>query len=147
MRRLVFVFASLLLAFAPLRASAQQAPPPGIVTQGLDLLTTAGPDAALDAWLKWWPADTRAGAKAQLLGGLTQIQTVTGQARGYDFLGSADWGPHVRRLYFTVLAKDRPFYARFDVYQTSGEWRVLNVTLNTDPAEVFPPGWLMPGHS
>ncbi|MFL5382575.1 MAG: hypothetical protein ACJ8GN_08705 [Longimicrobiaceae bacterium] len=59
MRRLVLAIVSLLLASSPLRASAQQAPPPAIVTQGLDLLRTAGPDAALDAWLKGWPADSR----------------------------------------------------------------------------------------
>ena len=147
MRRLVLAVASLLLAASPMRASAQQAPPPAIVTQGLDLLRTGGSDAALDAWMKGWPTEAAASARAQLLHGLNEVVAQTGTVSGYDYLGSADWGPHVRRLYFTVLGKDQPFYARFDVYLTSGEWRVMNITLHTIPTEVFPPGLLMPGHS
>ena len=147
MRRLVFVIASLLLASSSVRASAQQAPPPAIVTQGLDLLRTSGSGAALDAWLKGWTDDAAASARTQLLRGLNEVVTQTGTVSGYDYLGSADWGPHVRRLYFTVLGKDQPFYARFDAYLTGGEWRVMNVTLHTIPTEVFPPGLLMPGRS
>lgn len=138
----------MLLFLSPARVRAQQgAPPPPIITQGLDALRTSGANAAMDVWLKGWPADAAASAKPPLLGGFEQVQGVTGQVSGYDYLGSADWGPHTRRLYFTILGKDRPFYMRFDVYLTGGGWRVLNVTLNTDPTEVFPPGLLTPGRS
>jgi len=147
MRRLILTVASVLLALGPMRVSAQQAPPPAIVTQGLDLLRTSGTSAALDAWLKGWSDESAVAAKSQLLPVLDEIQRVAGTVSGSDFLGSADWGPHTRRLYFTVLAKNQPFYCRFDVYLAGGEWRVVNVTLHTNPAEVFPPGLLMPGGS
>lgn len=145
MRRLVLMVASLLFALGPARVSAQQAPPPAIITQGLDLLRTSGASAALDAWMKGWTADAAAAARTQLLRGLDEVLAQTGSVSGHDYLGSADWGPHVRRLYFTVLGKDQPFYARFDVYLTGGEWRVMNIALHTIPTEVFPPGLLMPG--
>src|SRR4051812_19869531 len=93
MRRIALAIAPLLLVLGSPRAQAQQVPPPELIVRGLDLLRTSGANAALDVWLKGFPENS-AGARAQLLGGLEQIQGVTGPVSGYDFIGSADWGPH-----------------------------------------------------
>jgi len=143
--RLVVAMAALMLFLSPARVRAQQSAPPPIIVEGLDVLRTTGADAALDVWMKGWPPASAAEGKAQLLRGFTDVEAVTGRVTGYDSVGSADWGPHTRRLYFTLLGKDRPSFLRIDVYQTGGVWKVLNITLNTDAAEVFPPGLLMPG--
>jgi hypothetical protein len=142
-RRLGLALAVVLAMLSPVAVHAQLAPP-AIITEGMDLLRTSGADAALDRWLKGWPPETIPSAKAPLLRAFEQVENVTGAVTGYDFLGTARWGPHTRRLYYTVLAKNRPFYMRFDVYLTGEEWRVLNVTLNTSPEDVFPPGFMMP---
>ncbi|HYH81468.1 MAG TPA: hypothetical protein VEX86_16815, partial [Longimicrobium sp.] len=58
--------------------------------------------------------------------------------------GAAEWGAHARRIYFTLLGRDRPAFLRLDIYQIGSTWRVLNVTIHTDPAQVFTTEMLSP---
>ncbi|HEX8832076.1 MAG TPA: hypothetical protein VF705_12960 [Longimicrobium sp.] len=133
-----------LLMLHPVRAAAQGIVPP-VVTQGLTAYKLRGPEAALEAWMAGWPAETIPPAKERMLGTLKEIETVDGPMVGYDYLGTAEWGAHARRIYFTLLGNDRPAYLRLDVYQSDGTWRVLNVTIHTDPAQVFTTEMLSPG--
>lgn len=142
MPRWFFLAVTMLLVLIPVGAHAQQVPPPPIVIRGLEVLGTSGPSAALDEWLKGWPAD--AALRSQLLRFFEDVQAYAGKAKGYDYLGAAEWGSHTRRLYFTVLGENRPYYVRFDVYLAAGGWSVVNVTMDTDPARVFPPELFIP---
>jgi len=140
-----FAFVALIAAFLslPTCAAAQEIVPP-LVTRGLNAYRYGGPEAALDAWMAGWPAETPE-AKSRMLGTLKEIETVSGPITGYDYLGVAEWGAHTRRIYFTLLGRDRPAFLRLDIYQGGSTWRVLNVTINTDPAQVFTTEMLSPG--
>jgi len=137
------VFLALIAVFLslPVRAAAQDIVPP-LVTRGLNAYRYGGPAAALDEWTAGWPEATSSEVKSQMLGRLKEIETITGPITGHDFLGAAQWGAHTRRIYFTLLGRDRPAFLRLDIYQTGSTWRVLNVTINTDPAQVFTPEML-----
>ena len=142
--KLAGVVLSLALAFGSTRAAAQSVAVPPIIRTGLEAIRTGGVEAALDAWLDGWGAEAASSGKAQLLPTFREIETVCGTFTGYDALGTAAWGPHTLRMYYVLLGKQRPAYLRFDVYQSDGRWRVLNVTINTDPAQVLTPEMLAP---
>jgi hypothetical protein len=136
MRSVFLVLIAGFLSLRPACAAAQELVPP-LVTRGLNAYRYGGPEAALDAWMAGWPDEPSAQAKSQMLATLKEIEAVTGPVTGHDYLGVAEWGAHTRRIYFTLLGRNRPAYLRLDIYQTGSTWRVLNVTINTDPAQVF----------
>jgi len=131
------------LSLHPMRAAAQDIVPP-LVTRGLNAYRYGGSEAALDAWMAGWPDEPSAQAKSQMLATLKEVEAVTGPITGHDYLGAAQWGAHARRIYFTLLGRNRPAYLRLDIYQSGSTWRVLNVTINTDPAQVFTAEMLSP---
>lgn len=136
---LVLIFA--MCAHVPLRAQAL----PPIVTAGLEAYQREGPAAALDAWLQGWSAETQKEAKPRLLGPMQEIVRLAGAPAGFDYLGPAVLGPHTRRVFVVLLHEERPAFLRLDIYQTpAGVWRVLNVTVNTEPGSVFPEEMLVP---
>lgn len=134
-----------LIVIAAAAAPARAQDPPPIIVAGLNAYRTSGPAAALATWFQGWSQEAAAQAKPQLLGVLEQIDAVAGRMNGYDLLGSAHWGPHAQRIYVVVLHEQRSAFYRFDVYLAAAGWRVLNVTVNIDPAQVFPPEFLLPG--
>lgn len=133
---------SLLLLVVPAGAAAQ--PVPELVSRGFAAYETGGYSAALDAWLAGWSPDDVAPVKAGFEPVFQQMEEQAGRYVGPELLGTAGWGEHARRVYALVLYEERPLFARFDLYQVDGQWRVLNITLNTDPERVFPPGLLVP---
>lgn len=133
---------AILLLALPVAASAQ--PVPELVSRGFAAYETGGYSAALDAWLAGWGPDDVAPAKAGFTPVFQQMESQAGHYVGSELLGTVGWGEHARRVYALVLYEERPLFARFDLYQVDGQWRVLNMTLNTDPERVLPPGLLIP---
>jgi hypothetical protein len=119
---------------------------PEIVLQGLQTYQSVGAPAALDVWLRGWSAADATSAKSQLLPLLQQVEEATGARKGHDVIAVVALGTHFRRVYGLLLHEQRPVYLRFDVYRVAQDWRVLNLTFNTDPAQVFPAEMLIPGH-
>jgi hypothetical protein len=117
---------------------------PRIVTEGLDTYVRQGAKPALDAWLRGWSATDDSTARATLAPAFVQLEGVAGKNVGYEVVGCVSWGAHTRRLYVSLLQEKRPVYMRFDAYEPPSGWRVLNITWNLDPGEIFPPGMLTP---
>lgn len=137
----------LLALAAPTVSLGQVALSPAVVVAGLEAYEHSGANAALDQWLKGWaPADDST-ARATLAPSLAQFEATSGKMIGYDLLGTATWGLHACRSYVVIRFEQRPLYARFDAYDGSIGWRVLNVTWHLDPAEVFPVPMLVPNRS
>ncbi len=133
---------TILLLTVPAAAGAQ--PVPELLSRGFAAYETGGYAAALDAWLVGWGPDDVAPIRAGFEPLFQQVEAEAGHYMGSEFLGTVGWGEHARRVYALVLYEERPLFARFDLYQADGVWRVLNLTLNTDPERVFPPGLLVP---
>ena len=133
---------SLLLLASPIAARAQ--PVPELVPRGFAAYETGGYSAALDAWLMGWGADDIPPIKSRFADVFQQMEREAGHYVGHELLGSVLWGEHTRRVYALVMYEERPLFARFDLYQVDGQWRVLNLTVNTDPEQVFPPGLMVP---
>jgi hypothetical protein len=136
MRSAFLALIAAFLSLHPAPAAAQESVPP-LVTRGLNAYRYGGSEAALDAWMAGWPVEAAPEAKSRMLATLKEIEVETGPITGHDYVGAAEWGAHARRLYFTLLGRNRPAYLRLDIYQAGSTWRVLNVTINTDPAQVF----------
>ena len=131
----------LLLCAAPVSA---QSDVPDVVTDGLAAYAGRGVDAALDVWLESWSDEDRAVARPQLRTVFQRFDEQAGPMLGYDHVGFARWGERAGRVYVIMLFENQPIYARFDVYRPTNRWNVVNVTVNTDPAQVFPPELFMP---
>ena len=125
---------------------AQQTEVPPIVTQGLEALRTKGVAAALNIWLAGWNAEEAATARSQLQPVFTRFARGAGRMAGHDFAGTAHWGARTRRIYAVLIYENQPVYARFTVYNTRGGWKVTSLNVNTDVAEIFPPGMFEPGY-
>ena len=144
MRRVHLLLVLIVTIGASVPAQAQDPLPP-IVTAGLEAYRQEGPSAALDVWLQGWAAETQKEAKSRLLGPMEEIVRIAGAPSGFDYLGPAVLGPHTRRVFVVLLHEQRPAFLRLDIYRTAaGEWRVLNVTVNTEPGQVFPEQMLVP---
>lgn len=136
---------SLVLLVVPAVARAQEVP--RVVTSGFQAYQAGDYDAALDAWFAGWDAEDVDPLKPQFQRVFEQMETQSGKYAGFDIVGTVPWGTRAMRVYALVMYQERPLYAFFDVYQSTGEWRVLNITVNTDVAAVFPAGMLVPpGH-
>lgn len=133
---------SMLLLAVPAAARAQEVP--ALLTRGFAAYETGGYSAALDAWLVGWGPDDVTPVKEGFIPVFQQVEDQAGHYVGSEFLGTVMWGEHSRRVYALVLYEERPLYARFDLYQIDGTWRLLNLTVNTDVERVFPPGLTVP---
>jgi hypothetical protein len=133
---------SMLLLAVPVAAKGQEVPE--IVTRGFAAYESGGYSAALDAWLAGWGADDIKSVKGEFIPVFIQMEEQSGAYVGSEVLGTVRWGEHARRVYALVMYEERPLFARFDLYQVGGQWRVLNVTLNTNVEQVFPAGLLAP---
>jgi hypothetical protein len=140
--RLVFYACLMLAGRLPLYGQANG--PPAVLTSGLDAYRANGAAAALDLWLKGWPVSEDSTARATLTASLQQVEGIAGRMTGYDVIGSASWGEHTQRVYVVIQFERRPLYARFDAYDSGRGWRLVNLTWNAEPQDVFPPEMLMP---
>jgi hypothetical protein len=93
--------------------------------------------------MRGWDAESIAQARTQLANTFGELEQVAGRAMGSEVLSTVAWGTHVQRTYVVYLNERRPLYGRFDTYLTGGDWKVLNITVHTDPAQVFPPDMLV----
>jgi hypothetical protein len=133
---------SILLLVVPAAARAQAVPE--LLTRGFEAYERGGYSAALDAWFTGWGPDDVDPVKGRFVEVFQQMESQAGPFVGSEFLGTVLWGEHSRRVYALVLYEERPLFARFDIYQIDGVWRILNISLNTDPEQVLPPGLLVP---
>jgi hypothetical protein len=139
--RLLLVLVSALCAGVPVHA--QHVPPP-VVTEGLEAYLESGPAAAMELWTRNWLPEIRKEGMTRLLAAFEEIGRMSGPPIGHDYLGSAAFGPHVRRVYLVLLHRDRPAHLRLDVYENDGVWSVLNIVVHTDPSAVYPAEMLVP---
>lgn len=137
-------FLLLLCVLLPASAQAQSAEPTGLVVEGLEAYATRGTDAALEVWLTGWSAEDDAVARPQLRNLLYRFDEAAGAMLGHDIAGMASWGDRAGRIYAVMLYETQPIYARFDVFMPDSTWRIVNVTINTDPAQIFPLDMFVP---
>ena len=142
--RYLLLLSVILLRPAPASAQTDLSDVPAVVTDGLAAFVAEGVDAALDVWLQTWPDEDVAVGRPQLRSAFQRLHEQAGSLMGHDFVGSAPWGQRARRVYFVMLYEKQPVYARFDVYRATNEWKVVNLTVNTDPALIFPPDLFVP---
>lgn len=133
---------SLVLLLVPAAARGQDVPP--VLASGFAAYASGGYNAALDAWFAGWDAEDVDPLKPQFERVFQQMETQAGKFVGSDIVGTVPWGTRGMRVYALVMYQERPLYAFFDLYQSTGDWRVLGITVNTDVSVVFPPGLLIP---
>ncbi|HET7233911.1 MAG TPA: hypothetical protein VFJ16_28125 [Longimicrobium sp.] len=143
MRSVLIALVAGFLSLLPVSVRAQTDVPPR-VTQGLDAYRSGSVEAAADAWFAGYMGDTYPEMKRSVRVRLRQFEHGTGPIKGYEYVGEVRLGPSTRRIFYTLLYRDFPAFARFDVYQAGGEWRVLGVIVDSNPAEVFPHEMLAP---
>jgi len=143
MRSVVVALVAGFLSLLPISVRAQ-GDVPQRVTQGLDAYRAGSVEAAVDAWFAGYMGDTYPEMKRGTRIRLRQMERGTGPITGYEYVGEVQWGPSTRRIFYTLLYRNFPAFVRFDVYQTGGEWRVLTVLVDADPAGVFPREMLAP---
>jgi hypothetical protein len=122
--------------------TAQSAEVPPIVVAGLDAYRASGIRAALDVWLKGSPVGANSAATEQIIQGLAPIEASYGGMIGHDVLRTVAIGPHVRRVYVTLLYERGPLYAFFDCYRAAQGWIIPGFLSNTKPQEILPPALL-----
>lgn len=143
MRSVLIALVAGFLSLLPMSVRAQ-ADVPQRVTQGLDAYRSSSVEAAAEAWFAGYMGDTYPEMKRGTRIRLRQIERGSGPITGYEYVGEVQWGPSTRRIFYTLHYRNFPAFARFDVYHTGGEWRVLGVIVDSDPAEVFPHEMLAP---
>jgi hypothetical protein len=141
MRRWLF----LALLSAPVHlALAQDSTLPPILDAGMRAYRDKGADSALTAWLRGWDRDAAEVARSQFHPVFATFDSLGGRFEGYDAFATVNWGPHAKRVYLVLRYERRVIYGRMDAFLASDDWRALNLTFNTDPANVFPPALLVP---
>jgi len=138
MRKLALLLAA--IAFLPVSLAAQDASAPGlpgIVTAGLESYRSAGPDAAMRAWLRGSPIEgsSEAGAQAHQL---YSAQHIYGNYRGFEPIGVKSFPPGTRAVYLVLDYDTGPLFARFLLYRSGAAWIVTSLAFNTDPDQVLP---------
>lgn len=139
--RILLALLALVLAW-PAAGAAQDVPP--ILIRGLEAYQAGGYQAGMDAWLEGWGEKDRQPFESQFIPLFQQLEIQAGEYTGYEILGMVRWGERSRRVYLLMFYEERPLYCRFDLYQSGGAWRVMNITVNTDPQQIFPSEMLSP---
>jgi len=142
--RLIPLLALLLLWPSQVVAQVRERDLPPVLTHGLEAFKSAGFDAALDAWLEGWDAESAEAVRSQFRPALAQFDTLGGRFKAYEAFAVVHWGQYAQRVYLILLYERRAIYGRMDFFQAADAWRVLNITFNTDPNAVFPPELLIP---
>lgn len=143
MRRVHLLLVLILTMGASVPAQAQDPLPP-VVTEGLEAYLENGPAAAMELWTRSWLPEVRKDGVPRLLAAFAEIGRMSGPPIGHVYLGSAAFGPHVRRAYVVLLYRDRPAHLRLDIYEANGVWSVLNIVVHTDPSQIYPAEMLVP---
>jgi hypothetical protein len=122
----------------PSPAAAQEIEPAPIVTDGLAAYQRAGGDSAVSVWTRGWEA-TDSAKVTVLKDNLAAMEQTFGKMQGFEVLHTFTLSRRVRRSYAVIWVVVRPVFVFFQAYQApEGDWRVLDLTWNTNWKEVFP---------
>ena len=112
--------------------------PPKIVHEALKKMTyRSGVKKAVKELLRESPL--RGKKNTELLeGALTKIEGFYGRARGHDILRVVYLSQVVCRVYGIMYFENGPAYFYIDSYNSSDEWRVVDISLAMRPQEILP---------
>lgn len=117
-------------------------PIPQIVKDGLMAYKSAGPDAAIKAWIKGSPYENSKEALSQA-NVFKQIETFYGPYVGYHLIAILPITPSVKMVYFSMNFESGPVFAKFMIYEATKGWYLSGkFNFNTEP-EVVLPKWLL----
>lgn len=126
------------------RDAAAQTPTrlPRIVERGFELLARDSAEAAIAYWTEAWDHEADASKAEQLINILKPIAEYAGAIRGVDVVATRPLSPNYIRIFVIIRYTRMPVFAEIRPYNSGGateDWRMATITINTDPAKVFPP--------
>ena len=134
MRKFILcLFCTLLIAPWMLAQTPDSAPGalPSIITDGLALYKTNGPEAVIRSWIKGGPLDGNRDAFAQV-GLLRQAQDLYGIYQGFEVYSSQPLSRRTQLTYLVMHYAKGPLFARLVTYQTSDGWMVISFNFSKD---------------
>lgn len=139
MTRLLSVFALFAIAALPVRAQTTVRPPdvPSIVTAGFAAYESKDSRAAIGVWLNGSPASSPATVE-QMIASFAPIELAYGSVIGHEIVRVVPVTPSFRRIYAIIRYERGPLFVSFDCYQTSKDWIIPMLLVNTRASELFP---------
>ena len=117
-------------------AAAETGLPP-VVAAGFDAYKSAGPQAAMNAWLKGSPLEGDKQAQSQSAM-LTQIETYYGKFMSASPLASFEPSPGVTLIFAGLKYEKGPVFARFMTFKVGDKEAIVVLKFHTDPEQILP---------
>lgn len=140
MRKIVLLLCSCLLILSPAALTAQNsaaAKLPTIIRSGLEAYKNAGPQSAIQAWIKGSPLDGNKLALSQA-NNLNQIQDFYGAYRSFDIISTHDVTPRIKTVYLALNFEKGPVFGKFVLYRADSTWILTSFNFNTKEEAILP---------
>ena len=139
-RRTCWTLAALMTASAlPLAAQREI---PKVIRDGLEAFPTQGVEGAVRVLTPGWTSEDDRRKQDYVIQTLTGIAEATGRPTGSDIAYVHKVSEHVRKFYVVLLFEKMPVYLNLTAFQPiGGDWRVVNLSFNTNMKEAFP-AWM-----
>lgn len=137
LRALRSILAAGLLLQTHAAIAAPEAALPPVVAAGFEAYKSAGPQAAMIAWLKGSPLEGDKQAQSQSAM-LVQIETYYGKFISVSPLATFEPSPGATLIFVGLKYEKGPVFAKFLTFKVGDKEAIILLKFHTDPEQILP---------